>query len=83
MISNADCIVVVTGNVPLRQLCSRLASFRLIRYPVFQIPRHRDMDFASLLGRVRKIGEKRCRVCLSVRPSVRPHGTTRLPLDRF
>jgi hypothetical protein len=23
------------------------------------------------------------RVCLSVCPTVRPHGTTRLPLDRF
>jgi hypothetical protein len=44
------------------------ASIRPIRYPVFHIiPRHPDADFASLLRRVCRIGEKVCRV-LSVRP---------------
>ena len=45
----------------------------------------------AFFSRVRKIAKKRllsssclsCCLCISVRPSVRPYGTTRLPLSEF
>jgi len=57
-----------------------LRQFVLSVIHYFQIPRHPDEDFASLLRRVRKFGEKLCRVCLSARPHVRIRGP---PLDGF
>ena len=77
---NTDCVVVVTDYVPLRQLCGRHVSIRPIRYPVFQtVPRHPDVDFASLLRRVPELEKNFVVSCLFARL----RGTTHLPLGRF
>ena len=67
MILNTDALSALLRMFHSGSYAAGARQFVRSVYQHFQILRHPDVDFASLLRRVRKIGQKLCRVRLYVR----------------